>query len=92
LHRRLVLQNDVSAQRISKETSKSRTSAALEVTFRSSNQMMGHLQSVEDARDVTQDCQKDVDEEIGTAATLKEDAQRWEENGEDDLANVAVRI
>jgi hypothetical protein len=38
---------------------------------------------------VTQDGQQDVDEEISIAAALKEDTQRWQEDGEDDLADVA---
>jgi hypothetical protein len=38
---------------------------------------------------VTQDGQQDVDEEISIAAALEEDTQRWEEDGKDDLANVA---
>lgn len=43
-----------------------------------------------DTRDITQDGEQDVDEQVGAATTLEEDTQRWQENGKDDLANVAV--
>lgn len=43
-----------------------------------------------DTWDVTQDREEDVDEKIRIAAALKEDTQRWEEDGENDLANVAM--
>jgi hypothetical protein len=39
---------------------------------------------------VTQDGQQDVDEEVGVAAALEEDTQRRDEDGEDDLDDVAV--
>jgi hypothetical protein len=32
---------------------------------------------VDDTRDVTQYSQEDVDEEVGIAATLKENTERW---------------
>lgn len=41
------------------------------------------------ARNVTKDRQEDVDQEVGTAATLKEDSERRENDGKDDLANIA---
>ena len=41
-------------------------------------------------RNVTQDGQQDVDEEVGIASTLEEDTQRREEDGEDDLEDVAA--
>ena len=47
------------------------------------------LQCVDDTRDITQDCEQDVDEEIGIAASLEEDTKRREDDGEDDLADVA---
>lgn len=47
------------------------------------------VQGVDDSGNVTQDGEEDVDEEIGAAATLEEDTERWEEDGEDDLADVA---
>lgn len=43
-----------------------------------------------DTWDVTEDSQQDVDEKVGTTATLKEDTKRWEDDGENDLADVAV--
>ena len=42
-------------------------------------------------RNVTENGEQDVDEEISIAASLEEDAHRWQENGEDDLDDVAVR-
>lgn len=44
-----------------------------------------------DAWDVAQYRQENVDEEVCIASTLKEDSKRWDEDGENDLANVAVR-
>jgi hypothetical protein len=38
----------------------------------------------------TEDGQEEVDEEVGAAATLKEDTERREQDGEDDLDDVAV--
>ena len=35
-------------------------------------------------------CEEDVDEEISAATTLKEDTERWEEDGEDDFDDVAA--
>jgi hypothetical protein len=49
-----------------------------------------NVQGVDDTRDVTQDGQDDVDEEVGAAAALEEDTDGWEEDGEDDLDDVAV--
>lgn len=39
----------------------------------------------------TQDGKEDVDEEVGTAATLEEDTHGREDDGKEDLADVAVR-
>ena len=39
-------------------------------------------------RNVTEDGQQNVDEEISIAAALEEDTQRREEDGEDELADV----
>ena len=39
---------------------------------------------------LTQDGQQDVDEQIATASSLKEDTERWEDDGDDDLADVAA--
>ena len=47
------------------------------------------IQSVNDTRNVTEDGQQDVDEEISIAATLEEDTQRWEDDGKKDLADIA---
>jgi len=47
------------------------------------------VKGVDDARNVAKDGQEDVDEEIGSAPALKEDAERREKNGEDDLADIA---
>lgn len=43
-------------------------------------------------RNVAQDGQEDVDEEVGIASALEEDAQRRNEDGEDDLDDVAVEL
>ena len=43
-----------------------------------------------DTRDVTKNRQQDVDEEIGIAAALQEDTKRWQDDGEDDLDDVAA--
>lgn len=45
---------------------------------------------MDDTRDVTQNRQQDVDEEVGIAAPLEEDTDRWQDNGKDDLADIAV--
>jgi hypothetical protein len=37
----------------------------------------------------TEDGQENVDEEVGAAATLEEDSERGNEDGEDDLEDVA---
>ena len=49
------------------------------------------VQSVDDTWDVTQDRQQDVDEEVGIAASLQEDTDGWQEDGKDDLADIAVQ-
>jgi hypothetical protein len=45
---------------------------------------------VDDAGDVAKDGQQDVYQKICTATTLEEDTERWEDDGKDDLADVAV--
>lgn len=40
----------------------------------------------------TQDRQENVDAEVAAAPALEEDTERGEENGEDDLADVAVGV
>lgn len=52
----------------------------------------GYVQSMNDAGNVTEDGEQDVDQKITTAATLEEDTQRWEEDGKDDLADIAVEM
>lgn len=52
--------------------------------------MREYVQGVDDTWDITKDGQQDVDEEISSAATLKEDTERWEDDGENDLADIAV--
>jgi len=47
------------------------------------------VQGVDDAGDETQDGQGNVDEQVGAAAALEEDSQRGQDDGEDDLADVA---
>ena len=47
---------------------------------------------MDDTGDVSKDGQADVDEQVGIAAALEEDAERREDDGEDDLADVAVRV
>lgn len=44
---------------------------------------------MDDSGDVTEDGEEDVDEQVGAAAALEEDADGGEEDGEDDLADVA---
>ena len=49
-----------------------------------------YVQRVDDAGNVAQDGQEDVYQEIGAATALKEDTDRWDEDGEDDFDDVAV--
>ena len=48
-----------------------------------------NVQRVDDTRNVTQDRQQNVDEEICIATSLEEDTERREDDGKDDLADVA---
>lgn len=50
----------------------------------------GDVQSVDNTGEISEDREEDVDEEISAAAALKADSERREEDGEDDLADVAV--
>ena len=45
---------------------------------------------MDDARNVAQNCQEDVDEEVGIATALEEDTKRWEDDGENNLADIAI--
>ena len=47
------------------------------------------VQGVDDTRQVPENGQQDVDEQVGTAATLQEDTQRREDDSKNDLADVA---
>lgn len=47
------------------------------------------VQSVDDTGQVTQDGEQNVDEQISTASSLQENTQRGQDDGEDDLADVA---
>jgi hypothetical protein len=52
--------------------------------------MKQNLQSVDDTGNVTQDGQTDVDEQVSTASALQEDTHWREDDGEDNLADVAA--
>ena len=47
---------------------------------------------MDDTWNVTQYREKDIDQEIRIAAAFEEHTERWQEDGEDDLANVAATI
>lgn len=47
------------------------------------------IQGMDDTRNITQYCQENVDEEVGIATALEKNTKRREEDGEDDLADVA---
>lgn len=44
---------------------------------------------MDDAGNVAEDGEEDVDQDVSTASALEEDTKRWEDNSEDDLADVA---
>ena len=46
---------------------------------------------MDDSGNVAQNGEEDVDEQVGIAAALEEDTERREQDGEDDLADVAAR-
>ena len=48
-----------------------------------------NIQSMDDTGNITEDGQQNVDEEVGIATSLEEDTQRWEDDGKDDLADIA---
>jgi hypothetical protein len=52
--------------------------------------LQNDVQSVDDTREVTEDGEQDVDEEVSSAAALEEDTQRRKEDGKEDLADIAV--
>jgi len=51
--------------------------------------LQNDIKGVDDAGDVSKDGEQNVDEKVCAAATLKEDSERREDDGEDDLADVA---
>ena len=53
-------------------------------------QRSNDLQGMDNTRNVTQYCQEDVDEEVGIATALEEDTERWEDDREDNLADIAI--
>ena len=40
--------------------------------------------------DIAQDCEEDIDQKVGIAATLEEDTNWWQKDGENDFANVTI--
>jgi len=46
------------------------------------------VQSVDETGNETKNGQRDVDEQIDTAATFEEDSKRGKDDGEDDLADI----
>ncbi len=51
-----------------------------------------NVQRVDDSRNVSQDGQQNVDEQVCTTSSLKKDTNRWQDDGEDDFDNVARRM
>lgn len=49
-----------------------------------------NLQGMDDAGNVSQYCQDNVDEEVGIATAFEEDTERREEDCENDFADVAI--
>jgi len=47
------------------------------------------VEGVDNAGNVAEDGEEDVDQNVGAATTLKEDTERWEDDGKDDLADIA---
>lgn len=47
---------------------------------------------MDDTGQPTQDGQTNVDQEISTTSALQEDTQRRQDDGEDNLANVTVKL
>ena len=43
---------------------------------------------MDDTGDVTEDGEQDVDEQVAATATLKEDTKGWQQDGNDDFADV----
>lgn len=51
-----------------------------------------NVQSMDNTRDVTQNGQTNVNEQVGTTSPLQENTQRRQDDGEDDLADVAAEF
>lgn len=51
---------------------------------------VNNVQRVDDAREITQDGEQNVDEQIRSAAALEEDAQRRQDDGKNDLADITI--
>lgn len=51
--------------------------------------LQNDVESVNDSRDITKNCQQNVDQEVSTTSALEEDTKRWEDDGENDLADIA---
>lgn len=47
------------------------------------------IQSVDDTGNVTQDGEQDVDAEVSTASSLQEDTDGWQDDGKNDLEDIA---
>ena len=45
---------------------------------------------MDDAGNITQDGEQDVDQQVRAAATFEEYTKRWQDDGEDDLDDIAV--
>lgn len=54
-----------------------------------SDRSASYVQRVDDTWEVTQNRQEDIDQEVAAAATLEEYAERRQDDGNDDLADVA---
>lgn len=52
---------------------------------------MEYVQSMDDTWNPTQNGQTDVDQQVGTTAALQEDTQRGQDDGKDDLADIAMK-
>jgi len=51
---------------------------------------MGERRRTNDTGNPAEDREEDVDQEVGIAASLEEDSQRWQEDGEEVEAHVGL--
>jgi len=58
-------------------------------SYPSASIFQNDVQGMDDTRNVTQDRQQNVDQDISTTSSLQEDTDGWEDDGEDDLNDVA---